>query len=39
MNVSFGCDHRMIDGATITRFSNKWRDYLENPALMLLKMK
>lgn len=22
INVSFGCDHRIIDGATVARFSN-----------------
>lgn len=31
MNVSFGCDHRVLDGATSTRFSNQWKSYLENP--------
>lgn len=22
INVSFGCDHRIVDGATVARFSN-----------------
>ena len=39
MNVSFGCDHRFIDGATITRFSNRWKDLLENPASLLLNLR
>lgn len=39
MNVSFGCDHRVLDGATVARFSNKWREYLEDPGSMLLRLK
>ncbi|KAL4488323.1 hypothetical protein ABPG72_019173 [Tetrahymena utriculariae] len=39
MNVSFGCDHRVVDGATVTKFSNKWKSYLEDPSTMLLHLK
>nr|XP_057928692.1 lipoamide acyltransferase component of branched-chain alpha-keto acid dehydrogenase complex, mitochondrial [Doryrhamphus excisus] len=39
MNVSWSADHRIIDGATMCRFSNMWRDYLQNPASMLLDLK
>uniref|UniRef100_A0A8V0ZWM6 Dihydrolipoamide acetyltransferase component of pyruvate dehydrogenase complex n=1 Tax=Gallus gallus TaxID=9031 RepID=A0A8V0ZWM6_CHICK len=39
MNVSWSADHRIIDGATMARFSNLWKSYLENPALMLLDLK
>jgi len=39
MNVSWSADHRCIDGATMARFSNMWKDYLESPASMLLDMK
>ncbi|XP_037618843.1 LOW QUALITY PROTEIN: lipoamide acyltransferase component of branched-chain alpha-keto acid dehydrogenase complex, mitochondrial [Sebastes umbrosus] len=39
MNVSWSADHRVIDGATMCRFSNLWRDYLENPASMVLDLK
>lgn len=39
MNVSWSADHRCIDGATMARFSNMWKGYLESPASMLLDMK
>ncbi|KAF6074294.1 dihydrolipoamide branched chain transacylase E2 [Phyllostomus discolor] len=39
MNVSWSADHRIIDGATMARFSNLWKSYLENPAVMLLDLK
>ena len=28
INVSFGCDHRIIDGATVSRFTNEWKNLL-----------
>ncbi len=39
MSVSWGADHRVVDGATIAAFSNCWRGYLEQPASMLLHMR
>ncbi|XP_056133506.1 lipoamide acyltransferase component of branched-chain alpha-keto acid dehydrogenase complex, mitochondrial isoform X3 [Lampris incognitus] len=39
MNVSWSADHRIIDGATMCRFSNLWREYLENPSSMVLDLK
>ncbi len=35
MAVSWTADHRVIDGATIARFSNAWKGYLEQPSTML----
>ncbi|OQV14839.1 Lipoamide acyltransferase component of branched-chain alpha-keto acid dehydrogenase complex, mitochondrial [Hypsibius exemplaris] len=39
MQISWSADHRVIDGATMARFSNLWKSYLENPSMMLLDMK
>uniref|UniRef100_A0A5F9CX38 Dihydrolipoamide acetyltransferase component of pyruvate dehydrogenase complex n=1 Tax=Oryctolagus cuniculus TaxID=9986 RepID=A0A5F9CX38_RABIT len=39
MNVSWSADHRIIDGATMSSFSNLWKSYLENPSFMLLDLK
>lgn len=39
MHISWSGDHRIIDGATMVRFSNLWKSYLENPLSMLSEMK
>ncbi|QUN04395.1 dihydrolipoyllysine-residue acetyltransferase [Shewanella yunxiaonensis] len=39
MQVSWSGDHRVIDGGTIARFCNLWKQYLEQPQEMLLAMK
>jgi 2-oxoisovalerate dehydrogenase E2 component (dihydrolipoyl transacylase) len=39
MQVSWSGDHRIIDGATMVRFNNLWKTYLENPLYMLAKVK
>lgn len=36
INVSWSADHRVINGATVAIFSNHFKHYLENPALLLL---
>lgn len=39
MMASWSADHRVLDGATVARFSNEWKHYLEQPGLMLLALK
>ncbi|XP_074640677.1 lipoamide acyltransferase component of branched-chain alpha-keto acid dehydrogenase complex, mitochondrial-like [Tubulanus polymorphus] len=39
MQISWSADHRVIDGATMSRFSNLMKLYLENPSSMILDMK
>jgi 2-oxoisovalerate dehydrogenase E2 component (dihydrolipoyl transacylase) len=34
ITVSFCADHRVIDGATVARFSREWKNLLENPILL-----
>lgn len=35
MDVSWGADHRILDGATVARFFKDWKTYVENPSLIL----
>ncbi|XP_024527127.1 lipoamide acyltransferase component of branched-chain alpha-keto acid dehydrogenase complex, mitochondrial isoform X1 [Selaginella moellendorffii] len=39
MSVTLGADHRVIDGATIARFCNEWKDMVEHPEKFLLSLK
>ncbi len=38
INVTLGCDHRILDGATVARFANDWKTLLENPYLAMSEM-
>jgi len=38
-NISWSGDHRVVDGATMTYFSNAWIDYLQKPQLMICELK
>ena len=35
MNISWSGDHRVIDGASMARFSNLMKQYIENPSTMV----
>jgi 2-oxoisovalerate dehydrogenase E2 component (dihydrolipoyl transacylase) len=37
--VSWGGDHRVVDGATMARFHARWKAYMEDPVLLLMEMR
>ena len=39
MNISWSADHRVVDGATVARFNNAWKGYIEHPSTMLMGMR
>ncbi len=39
MNISWSADHRVVDGATVAKFSNLFKQYLEKPSTMFANMK
>lgn len=38
MVISWSADHRVLDGATVARFSNAMKQYMEKPEQMLIEM-
>ena len=38
MHISWSADHRVIDGALLAKFSNYWKNLIENPENILLKL-
>lgn len=39
MNISLSLDHRIIDGVTAVKFTNRIKELLENPNLLFLEMR
>ncbi|MEW9673318.1 dihydrolipoamide acetyltransferase family protein [Ammoniphilus sp. 3BR4] len=39
MNMSLSFDHRLIDGVTAVRFTNRMKELLENPNLLFVEMR
>lgn len=39
MTVNIGADHRVLDGATVARFCNEWKQFVEKPELLMLHLK
>lgn len=37
--ISWGADHRVLDGATLVQFSNRWKQLIEQPERLLLCLK
>ena len=37
--VSWGADHRVLDGAALAKFNKSWKALLENPELLLMHLK
>jgi len=35
MSISWSADHRVVDGGSVAKFSNLWKHYVEQPALMI----
>ena len=39
LNCSFNADHRVIDGATVAKFVQKWKSLLESKSLLIAHLK
>lgn len=37
--VNIGADHRVLDGATVAKFCNEWKQFIEKPELLMLYMR
>ncbi len=37
--VSWGADHRVLDGAALANFNEAWKHLLQNPHLMLMHLR
>jgi len=35
MKVTLSCDHRVVDGVVGSKFLNTFKNYMENPVIML----
>ena len=38
MPISWGGDHRAVDGATMAHFGNLWKSFCKNPSSMMFAM-
>ena len=39
MNITWSGDHRVVDGATIARFNEMWKGYIEQPSRMIVELR
>ncbi|MDN3651039.1 2-oxo acid dehydrogenase subunit E2 [Reinekea marina] len=39
IQTSWSGDHRVLDGGTIARFNNRWKQFLESPMTMMMTLK
>ena len=39
LKSTLSADHRVLDGASVARFCNKWKKYIEEPELMLFNLR
>ncbi|XP_012827500.1 PREDICTED: lipoamide acyltransferase component of branched-chain alpha-keto acid dehydrogenase complex, mitochondrial [Erythranthe guttata] len=39
MTINIGSDHRVLDGATVAKFCNEWKLFIEKPELLMLHMR
>jgi len=37
--VSWAADHRVVDGATVARFHQSWKEYMEDPIRLLMELR